>query len=295
MNSISFSYTLTAFFYIGSLTHIYYSFLPPRPRTQKHIVLFCCLILSPMVILCLTDVGYLRRTIAIFTILPVFLFSGAWKNKLICCVTAYLLMYVNEIICYSLSYSIFFLSSGTDAKVLQPIDTLPRAVLPTAFLTVIFGTVFIKTAVSSLRQCVLYFHVKTLLLIGIPLMILTFQQTFLLVVHPISLLFLLLFPFLVPCIFTGLKIARQQEFLRSHRENQLTLIQKQLSFSKELEQEYLTLRKWNHDIANHFFALSYLLENGRYQEGSDYIRCLMRETEIPPADSDLDSAQHKQT
>ena len=45
----------------------------------------------------------------------------------------------------------------------------------------------------------------------------------------------------------------------------------QLDYSHETQQQYQVLRKWNHDIENHLFALSYLTNNGKYKEAADYL------------------------
>ena len=40
---------------------------------------------------------------------------------------------------------------------------------------------------------------------------------------------------------------------------QMSFLQKQLEYTTEMEQEYRSVRKWNHDMENHLFSLNYLI------------------------------------
>lgn len=65
----------------------------------------------------------------------------------------------------------------------------------------------------------------------------------------------------------NIRIQQEKGVLQKKR---LEFVKDQLEFSKELEQECLELRKWNHDIENHLLSLSYLMDMKQYQTAQDY-------------------------
>ena len=129
MDIFTFSQSLTSLFYIFSVSYIYCSLLTPKGKASSARSL-CLLLLSPMFILCLIDYHYLRYTIGLITALPMVLFCNPWRQRLSCYVISYLLMLINESICYPIT-SVFFLSAeGFNAHQLAPLDNVPQAVLP---------------------------------------------------------------------------------------------------------------------------------------------------------------------
>ena len=67
-------------------------------------------------------------------------------------------------------------------------------------------------------------------------------------------------------------ICHQQEAL---------LLKKQLNASKTLSAEYASLRKWNHDIENHLFSLSYLINAKNYSEADKYLESVLSPKTTP--------------
>lgn len=69
----------------------------------------------------------------------------------------------------------------------------------------------------------------------------------------------------------GLKRLYQYERSQALLAKQVEIARKQLDYSNEAQKHYQDLRKWNHDIENHLFALSYLTSHHKYEEASAYL------------------------
>ena len=61
---------------------------------------------------------------------------------------------------------------------------------------------------------------------------------------------------------------------------QMSFLQKQLEYTKDMEQEYRSVRKWNHDMENHLFSLNYLIRAKKYHEADAYLKTIL--SELPP-------------
>ena len=61
------------------------------------------------------------------------------------------------------------------------------------------------------------------------------------------------------------------------KKQQVKLVESQLTSYKETEAQYIEIRHWNHDIANHLMALSHLLESSQYEEAKEYIKHITEE------------------
>lgn len=61
---------------------------------------------------------------------------------------------------------------------------------------------------------------------------------------------------------------------------QMSFLQKQLEYTTEMEQEYQSVRKWNHDMENHLFSLNYLIRTQKYPEADVYLETIL--SELPP-------------
>ena len=61
---------------------------------------------------------------------------------------------------------------------------------------------------------------------------------------------------------------------------QMSFLQKQLEYTTEMEQEYQSVRKWNHDMENHLFSLNYLIRTQKYHEADVYLETIL--SELPP-------------
>ena len=61
---------------------------------------------------------------------------------------------------------------------------------------------------------------------------------------------------------------------------QMSFLQKQLASTTDMEQEYQSVRKWNHDMENHLFSLNYLIRAKKYHEADAYLKTIL--SELPP-------------
>ena len=61
------------------------------------------------------------------------------------------------------------------------------------------------------------------------------------------------------------------------KKQQVELLETQLTSYKETEAQYMSIRHWNHDIANHLMALSHLIESSQYEEAKEYIKHITEE------------------
>lgn len=62
------------------------------------------------------------------------------------------------------------------------------------------------------------------------------------------------------------------------KKQQVELIESQLTSYKETEAQYIEIRHWNHDIANHLLSLAHLIESSKNEEAKEYIHNII-ETE----------------
>lgn len=93
-----------------------------------------------------------------------------------------------------------------------------------------------------------------------------------------SRLFFVIIPLFAGCYLLFISALRRYR-RRWEKKEQLLFIEQQLSSARDLESEYRELRKWNHNISNHFLSLSYLLENGKCEESAAYIKTLLDKKE----------------
>lgn len=56
------------------------------------------------------------------------------------------------------------------------------------------------------------------------------------------------------------------------KKQQVELVESQLTSHKETEAQYIEIRHWNHDIANHLLSLAHLIESSKNEEAKEYIR-----------------------
>ena len=66
---------------------------------------------------------------------------------------------------------------------------------------------------------------------------------------------------------------------------QMDFTRKQMEFSQEMEKEYRSVRKWNHDMENHLFSLNYLINTKKYDEAEKYLDSLL--SDLPPEKRNL--------
>lgn len=73
---------------------------------------------------------------------------------------------------------------------------------------------------------------------------------------------------------SALKELDKQKAYNNQLELQKRFVNNQLEHFRKITHEYQSIHKWNHDISNHLFALSYLINQGQTDEARQYIDSL---------------------
>ena len=126
---------------------------------------------------------------------------------------------------------------------------------------------------------------KILILLGLPLFLINMSPypLFLFRDSPyynaVIVLLILFYLLMYIPLSAGFQQLHDQELHRRQKEQQYKLMQRQLSFSQEIEKEYQEIRKWNHDISNHFISITYYMENQKYEEAKKYLEKLIERAE----------------
>lgn len=64
---------------------------------------------------------------------------------------------------------------------------------------------------------------------------------------------------------------KHQELLTLQCETQESQLKHRLEYYEKIEKNFITQRKWKHDIANHLSIISFLLEQKKYKETEKYL------------------------
>ena len=165
-------------------------------------------------------------------------------------------------------------------------STLRSQCSPVEFLIIQFfnmalGLFLLEKVAHILQQCFSYLKTVTFFELLSPVILPALANN--LLALPCSLFLRIFFCILywVLCILGSFLFYRaictlrlQHEKHISHQQEAL-LLKKQLNASKTLSAEYASLRKWNHDIENHLFSLSYLINAKNYSEADKYLESVL--------------------
>lgn len=171
-------------------------------------------------------------------------------------------------------------------------STLRSQCSPVEFLIIQFfnmalGLFLLKKVAHILQQCFSYLKTGTFFELLSPVILPALANN--LLALPCSLFLKIFFCILywVLCILGSFLFYRaictlrlQHEKHISHQQEAL-LLKKQLNASKTLSAEYASLRKWNHDIENHLFSLSYLINTQNYSEADKYLGSVLSQKATP--------------
>ena len=149
-------------------------------------------------------------------------------------------------------------------------STLRSQCSPVEFLIIQFfnmalGLFLLEKVAHILQQCFSYLKTVTFFELLSPVILPALANN--LLALPCSLFLRIFFCILywVLCVLGSFLFYRSICTLRLQHEKHIChqqealLLKKQLNASKTLSAEYASLRKWNHDIENHLFSLSYLI------------------------------------
>lgn len=277
MDLTVFSHSFIMLFYLLIICYIYKRLLTPRENLQ-HVFLFSFLVMTPDLLVSILNYHLVVYVHWLFIALPLFFFyQDSIKRRLTCYIVVYLILLFGELFGFFIACVIASIQTG---NVITPQQVEGGQALLAAFCTILSDTVMALLAASFLKSLFAFLSAGTIALIGFPVILCTVLHT-LVSIWP-SLIFLLafLFPLCYFILHRGFQNMQRQERSRQQKESQRLLLEKQLLYSQELEAEYQRLRKWNHDISNHLMALSYLLENKKYQEGDAYIQSLLENSDF---------------
>lgn len=171
-------------------------------------------------------------------------------------------------------------------------STLRSQCSPVEFLIIQFfnmalGLFLLEKVAHILQQCFSYLKTVTFFELLSPVILPALANN--LLALPCSLFLRIFFCILywVLCILGSFLFYRAICTLRLQHEKHIChqqealLLKKQLNASKTLSAEYASLRKWNHDIENHLFSLSYLINAKNYSEADKYLESVLSPKTTP--------------
>ena len=149
-----------------------------------------------------------------------------------------------------------------------------------------FGYLFYKNIFSLLKKCINYLKFSLLLLITLPIihpLITTeftqyykFQQSFI----PV-LLYIICCCITFPLFIHGLHLFKKEQIAFNRNLHKMELLKQQMEVSEEMKQEYVKIRKWNHDIENHLLSLEYLTRTRKADEAERYCSSILLNSSKP--------------
>lgn len=95
------------------------------------------------------------------------------------------------------------------------------------------------------------------------------------------------FIYIVSCCFSlpffihGIHRLEAEQLKFSQTTHKMELLKKQLELSNEIKNEYVRIRKWNHDIENHLLSLSYLIDMQKTEDAKNYCATILKENIHP--------------
>ena len=249
-----------------------------RPRLK---LLLLCIFILPMIVTIPSSLAILRNVLLqIFYVLVCLVFFQESVLKKLSCYIIYQLSgtLIEIIACnlFLLFYS-FMLGTSMAATSISEITELKDIILMTLFNAIV-GVYFYYNEVVLLKRCLSYLKLRTFVQLLLPILVPVLLQGTLMynLNQPSFLGYSLIYG--TVCLSTyfffqkgirKIRLQNQQYLLKTQR---MSLLKNALAFSREMEQEYVSLRKWNHDAENHLLSLSYLSDMEKYEEASAYCR-----------------------
>ncbi|MDO4273036.1 MAG: hypothetical protein Q4D16_05135 [Eubacteriales bacterium] len=280
MNTFSVFYVLSGIFYSVSISFIYCSFLTPKDNI-RHPKAVSAVIMSLICVFAVIDYRFVTYGLLVSMMITLLLFKDSFGRRIAGFIIAYMTQLTTELCAVNLYNLLHFLIF----KKFPAARTGPASGIGELFGTVslicICGTMITAILSKYINKWLYHFRTSAISMMGLPLIITMVLYNILIgkLGTPQFYPYLIVVCFLyLLCYFPvalGFRRIHRQEKERAALEKHRALVQEQLAYSQQMEEEYRQLRKWNHDISNHIIALSYLLDNGKYQEGADYLEILL--------------------
>lgn len=272
MNLIILCHVLEILYFIFILA-VFYCYLLTPARSRKTTFWLSVLFMLPDAVLMALNYEKIHLFHWVIILLPlVFLFSDPVEKRISCYVLLYFSMLLCEIAgaiicCFVLSVQSGHFTAPFSLNAFQSCLYL--------FSIVVFSSLLLPRLAPLLERLLEYIDGIALILIGLPVISCLLSHSLITLARLPAWFIFPVFLFSYYLLHRGLIRIHQYEFHRQQLKSQKLLIEGQLSYSRELEKEYQQLRRWNHDIGNHFQALAFLLESQKYEEGKSYIRELL--------------------
>ena len=221
----------------------------------------------------------------------ILLFTDTLKRKLSAFLIYISIMMISESISGSLILSLYALLHGEAAyNIYYTLSTTWEILLMTT-LTFLIALLIISKVVPLLKKYSHSIHLTTLAELVFPAQVSSLITRLILYKENSPwygwLIFLYwLIEFL--CYFIVLRAFRNIYAREKEHEllvQQMDFTRKQMEFSQEMEKEYRSVRKWNHDMENHLFSLNYLINTKKYDEAEKYLESLL--SDLPPEKRNL--------
>lgn len=271
------------------LNRFYTQFLPVK-KSLHHPYLLSVSLQLPFAVVCAflkySHVHIYSFMIYVYFFLPCFIISQAsFLQKLTTEFIAYTVIITGEYttsLLYSLVNLFYPNSNLMPAELIKNNSLMPQllCLLLTNLLNIIifhYLSVLFKMRFTSLGN-------KTILQLNFPMLISILLMNWLYIIGSLErnqlwyfLLYWLIITLCVPVISAGFKNLTRNEINRLHQEQQISVIQNQITYSQEIQQKYQAIRKTNHDYANHLLILSYLLQKQNKEQIDDYITAITKQ------------------
>ena len=217
-----------------------------------------------------------------------FLFRGPVKQKLLSYFIFLLTAILTEILSiniYIQIYNHFFHQPAYTALNIYSLCSFHEKLM-IQIMIFSFGYLFYKNIFSLLKKCINYLKFSLLLLITLPIihpLITTeftqyhkFQQSFI----PV-LLYIICCCITFPLFIHGLHLFKKEQIAFNRNLHKMELLKQQMEVSEEMKQEYVKIRKWNHDIENHLLSLEYLTRTRKADEAERYCSSILLNSSKP--------------
>lgn len=210
------------------------------------------------------------------------LFRGSIKKKLI----AYFIILFTSILTELLALNIYiqiynrFIHQHTYTAInIYSLCTFHEKLI-IQLLIFSFAYLFYKNIFSLLRECINYLKFTLLLFIILPIFLPLIATEFL-QHYKFSNQFIPVILYITCCCISfllfihGLKSLEQEQINFKQNLHKMELLKKQMEVSEEMKQEYIKIRKWNHDIENHLFSLAYLIDMKKTDAAEKYCNSVL--------------------
>ena len=286
MNSNFYFFFLMVPYLSWTLTYFTLNLLTPKKWVQTHRRLFYIIALFAFFVM--SAIKTYSATLGVnliqgFVILTIFLcFEDRISKKIAGYLFFELIAVMIEAIVTSLYVTIRSLIPIPEITFFElPKQTGLLDMIGISICMVVVGIIFYRTEVKILKQCISYLNVWTFFQLMLPLIVPVLCQGIVLdqTENPqfplLAAIYWLLCLICYPLFLFGVRALRKQGRKRQRKNQQLLIAKEQLAFSQQSEEEYASLRKWNHDSENHLLALAYLMESDKTAHAAEYVESLL--------------------